>query len=182
MVPKHILHCNYDLPSATIIISVLCITFLGASLMLISLSITSINKIHSNVLITLTGLKSVLTEKPSDIRSYNYSSFHLHVPVFPYPRFCFWSSHPSVAISQWHPDIWDAMCAKSASHMHILIFTKLAVALKVWIPKRRKKITDSWECGREHNLRFRWRCHQPFSSCQSNTHVGRSFVRLLDYS
>ena len=30
----------------------------------------------------------------------------------------------------------------------------------------REKITNSWECGREHSLRFRW--HQPFRSCLSN--------------
>ena len=67
MIPKHILHCNYDLPSATIIRSVLCMTLLGASLMMISLLIISIKKVHSNELITVTYPKSVLTEKSSDI-------------------------------------------------------------------------------------------------------------------
>ena len=36
-------------------------------------------------------------------------------------------------------------------------------------PKNTKKITDSWECGHGHNLRFWWRWHQPFRSCLSNT-------------
>ena len=55
--------------------------------------------------------------------------------------------------------------------------------LKSMNHKNSKKIIDSWECGREHNLRFWWWWHQPFRSCQSNTRVykhtnifGRSFV------
>ena len=28
-------------------------------------------------------------------------------------------------------------------------------------PKNTEKITDSWECGREHNLRFWWQWHRP---------------------
>ena len=34
-------------------------------------------------------------------------------------------------------------------------------ALQTMNAKNTKKITDSWECGREHNLRFWWRWHQP---------------------
>ena len=43
--------------------------------------------------------------------------------------------------------------------------------------KNTKKITDSWECGCEHNLRFWWRWHQPFRSCLLNTRLHN----YLDY-
>ena len=59
---------------------------------------------------------------------------------------------------------------------------KLAVTWKILIPKLRKKITDSWECGREHNLRFWWRWHQPFRSCLSNTRATYTYLHnYLDY-
>ena len=45
--------------------------------------------------------------------------------------------------------------------------------LKNMNPKNSKKITDSLECGREHNLRFWWRWLQPFRSCLSNTYHRR---------
>ena len=46
---------------------------------------------------------------------------------------------------------------------------QIPVVLRMWRrsvksinAKNTKKITDSWECGREHNLGFWWRWHQPF--------------------
>ena len=41
-----------------------------------------------------------------------------------------------------------------------------------------KKITDSWECGREHNLRVWWRWHQPFSESIA-THTGGQADRRI---
>ena len=73
---------------------------------------------------------------------------------------------------------WRPPTNRKAPHVPLVrparrCYVHVYPACKKW-PLRKKyesqkyeKITDSWECGREHNLRFWW--HQPFRSCQSNT-------------
>ena len=52
--------------------------------------------------------------------------------------------------------------------------------VKCMNPKNTKKITYSWECGREHNLRFWSLWHQPFRSCQSITRPHTNIVHSLN--
>ena len=60
------------------------------------------------------------------------------------------------------PQVFKCMCT-----WHV----KSGRCVKSMNPKNTKKITDSWECRREHNLWFWWWWHQPFRSCQSNTRL-----------
>ena len=64
-------------------------------------------------------------------------------------------------------------------HIYIQCIQQSGRKLKTMNAKNMKKITDSWECGREHKLRFWWRWHQPFRSQFPHTHTASHIVSSI---
>ena len=58
--------------------------------------------------------------------------------------------------------LWHTAIAHSAAVNLKLNSPNSPYKLEKYESQKFEKITDSWECGREHNLRFWWRWHQPF--------------------
>ena len=72
-------------------------------------------------------------------------------------------------------ELTHTVYASSRQHAYTYI-QQIGRKLKSMNAKIREKITDSWECGREHNLRFWWRWHQVATHTHTATYIVSSII------